>query len=672
MSMPSESIAENRRHLERGALFLIDNPGISLPDAKAPSVAWKAFTQQAIDSHLEKHTYYYLKKRDPNSVLVVDFTRMQRHMRTLCERAQTPSTFQRRKEGYTCDEALFYSGTDGLKASALQKFGYNKATFSESDLPGHSAGGKDDGATDGSLRQSFGDAKAEASEFEDEDLDDSALDSTDNDEYDDNAFDDRMVIDHHDRDRTSQFTQQVEVQSTESPTKTSHAALLEGARQFVDNAAELRDHARPIATNRIPGAGARADRPLSTHQCLPVQDGGSSPLVQTQIVVAGHSSPRRVDADHERIEENAKPFGSSANSGKRKRGAFEDGPPTEPGSKLVRRSHSASITDPAGHPLLIPKTQHTATTNPLMSITPPEDATATAPIRLDTSMLMRELEQLKQDTLRAVDRVLNCIGQNLSEYPTALDPDPPQRLLDLYVRCWGKDWEEVRLRLTRNYCFTAPQVAMSLVAAFLYDNVFDQDASLRDDLERLRGIAALEVSTSSEALCHFLQPEQCWYVLKASAHAVNTTQAYALLAQDEVDLQSQLEGEAERLATNLCSIIVPHFRALSSFARAYGESSGKPEKAWMEAFMPAVTDIIRRSLLHRLRLRGTGCKYVYTWPDAGEEYDSRSMQIDGMPDGPDLRQQLLFTVFPGLDVTLPDGSDEKVHIRAVVKVKQLE
>jgi hypothetical protein len=205
-------------------------------------------------------------------VLVVDFTRMQRHMRTLCERAQTPSTFQRRREGYTCDEALFYSGTDGLKASALQKFGYNKATFSESDLPGHSAGGKDDGATDGSLRQSFGDAKAEASEFEDEDLDDSALDSndndehdsTDNDEYDDNAFDDRMVIDHHDRDRTSQFTQQVEVQSTESPTKISHAALLEDARQFVDNAAELRDHARPIATNRIPGAGARADRPLST------------------------------------------------------------------------------------------------------------------------------------------------------------------------------------------------------------------------------------------------------------------------------------------------------------------------------------------------------------------------------------------------------------------------
>jgi hypothetical protein len=164
---------------------------------------------------------------------------------------------------------------------------------------------------------------------------------------------------------------------------------------------------------------------------------------------------------------------------------------------------------------------------------------------------MRELEQLKQDTLRAVDRVLNCIGQNLSEYPTAFDPDPPQRLLDLYVRCWVKDWEEVRLRLTRNYCFTAPQVAMSLVAAFLYDNVFDQDASLRDDLERLRGIAALEVSTSSEALCHFLQPEQCWSVLKASAHAVNTTQAYALLAQDEVDLQSQLEGEAERLATNL-------------------------------------------------------------------------------------------------------------------------
>lgn len=662
MSISNETFVEYRRQLEMGTLFLIDNPGIPLPDAKAPRKTWMDFTKKAITSHLDKHTYYYRKNRDPSSVLVVDVTRMRRHMRSLCKRAETPSIIQRRREQkrYTCDEALFYRGTNGLEASVLQKCGYDKSTFSETDLPGREDE-EDDDVTDGSLEHSSSDA--EASEFEDEDQDDSAMRSTDEDEHD-NVLGDRMMVDHDDEDRP---TQQAEVQSTNSPTRA------------LDHAVELQDHARPIVRIRIPGvgAGAKANRLLSIDQCLPVPVKSSSSLVnddaQTHAVVAGHSSQPRVDADDERIEGRTEPFSSFTDAEKRKRDALEHEPLAEPNSKLIRRSHSTSIT-PAEHPLLVPATHRTATTDAPMITTPPEDAAATtdlhvrSPIRLDISVLTKELERLKQDTSRAVDDVLSYIGRNLFHYPTALDPDPSQRLLSLYVRCWGENWEEVRLRLTRDYSFTAPQVAVSLVSAFLYSNVLDQEACLLDDLTRLCNIASQEIS--SEAICHFLQPRQCWSDLKTTAHAVHAAKAYALLAQDEAEVHALLTNDAEKLATSLWSIIVPHFRTLSSFARAYGESSGQSEEAWKAAFKPAITDVIRRSLHHRLRLRGTGCKYVYTWPDAGEEYDSRSMQTDGMPDGPDSRQKLLLAVFPGLDVTLPDGSDEMVHIRAVVKTQQ--
>jgi hypothetical protein len=76
----------------------------------------------------------------------------------------------------------------------------------------------------------------------------------------------------------------------------------------------------------------------------------------------------------------------------------------------------------------------------------------------------------------ATDEVIASIG-DIGGSLSSLDPKPSDRLEALYTRSWGSQWEAERVRLTKDYVFTVPEVVMSLISAFLYDNVFNQHAS---------------------------------------------------------------------------------------------------------------------------------------------------------------------------------------------------
>lgn len=393
---------------------------------------------------------------------------------------------------------------------------------------------------------------------------------------------------------------------------------------------------------------------------------------QVQGAGAGSSSLGNDDASAE-PKGKGKASGSSVELKKRPRDNDEDGAPAERSPKASRLLDVVTTTTQAEHQLPTTETQNDASKAPMVT-TPREDTAAASdprvqpPIWLDTDVLTKELGKMNKDTLKTVEAVLECIDQNPYHYSTALDPDPPQLLRNLYVRCWGKDWKAVHLKLTRGRLFMAPQVAKALVSAFLYNNILDQETILLDDLARLRSIASLE--GSGEAVRGLLEPKRCWLDLKALADAIDTTQAYALLSQDEAVIQAQFKEEAGKLATSLWSIIVPHFRAVSDLARVYGESKGNPEEAWMKLFIPGMTNVIQQTLRHRLRLRGTGCEHAYTWPNPGEDYHSGPMVIDNnLPDQPWMRQEVLFTVFPGVEVIAPDFTREKLYIRSTVKVR---
>jgi hypothetical protein len=80
---------------------------------------------------------------------------------------------------------------------------------------------------------------------------------------------------------------------------------------------------------------------------------------------------------------------------------------------------------------------------------------------------------------RATDRVIKSIG-DIGNSVSFLDESPSKRLEALYTRCWGSDWRAVRGRLTKEQVFTTPDAAMSMISAFLFDNVLNQQASIQE------------------------------------------------------------------------------------------------------------------------------------------------------------------------------------------------
>jgi hypothetical protein len=76
----------------------------------------------------------------------------------------------------------------------------------------------------------------------------------------------------------------------------------------------------------------------------------------------------------------------------------------------------------------------------------------------------------------ATDEVIASIG-DIGGSLSSLDPKPSDRLEALYTRSWGSQWEAERVRLTKDYVFTVPEVVMSLISAFMCDNVSNQHAS---------------------------------------------------------------------------------------------------------------------------------------------------------------------------------------------------
>jgi hypothetical protein len=93
--------------------------------------------------------------------------------------------------------------------------------------------------------------------------------------------------------------------------------------------------------------------------------------------------------------------------------------------------------------------------------------------------LGRDFDQFYYMIQRATDQVIASIG-TIGESLSFLDETPSKRLESLYASCLGSDWQAVRVRLTQEYVFTAPEVTMSVISAFLFDNVLDQQASIQD------------------------------------------------------------------------------------------------------------------------------------------------------------------------------------------------
>lgn len=103
----------------------------------------------------------------------------------------------------------------------------------------------------------------------------------------------------------------------------------------------------------------------------------------------------------------------------------------------------------------------------------------TQPAPFDIEKQGQEFGRFYHKTDFATIRVLASIGE-VREHLCPLDETPSKRLEALYRRCWGPDWQNVRVKLTRDSAFVRADVMMSVISAYLFENVLNQQASIQE------------------------------------------------------------------------------------------------------------------------------------------------------------------------------------------------
>jgi hypothetical protein len=128
-------LTELQIQVAQGALFLLDNIG-----NPPPNTNFRDFTDQAISDHLERHSYYSQPNRTAGSRNRKPVTSvwLRRYLRDLSTKAQGSFYEPKLAKDDNADKLFRKGTTEGFSDDLLEKYGYNKATFSEADLPGQS------------------------------------------------------------------------------------------------------------------------------------------------------------------------------------------------------------------------------------------------------------------------------------------------------------------------------------------------------------------------------------------------------------------------------------------------------------------------------------------------------------------------------------------------------
>ena len=122
-----------------------------------------------------------------------------------------------------------------------------------------------------------------------------------------------------------------------------------------------------------------------------------------------------------------------------------------------------------GQPVLSDSTQATTSQNSHR----PKDAQQMH--QIDIEVLGKQLVGIQRDLVEAVRSLLECI-EDIRNQTCPLELEPSDRLSALYARCLGPDWANVAREYNSYNAFKAPQATMSLMSAFLYDNILVQQA----------------------------------------------------------------------------------------------------------------------------------------------------------------------------------------------------
>ena len=553
------ALTRDQIQVAQGALYLIDHIGQPPPDIK-----FRHFTEQAMKDHLEQHTYYHRGPGGPNSRDRVTLAWMRRYMRELFTKAT--ASFYQPGSSTTMDDRsdkVFRKGTtEGFPDRVLKRFMYDRATFSEAELPGYEGGAglADDDEEDAVKEDEItktNNTKLESrkrvrdslvhfvsskklrtgathitspSRSSQKSFRTSADMESEKDEDDDN-------------DRYSSYSDANEALGIQNDQAELYlqaqasANLLTRVKPTTARAttSEEEESAPQVQSPERRGGGLlkrQAPYPAATPTAatkpvpLPLPSAtkdSNAPQAPSRNALDNVLSQikRRNGSNLEQTESKQPSVRASVESGKRKRGNEDLGDAIEYEVAIKPTERKKSKTSikigPSRHPqVVIPgaasplrassqPTLDTSTVlendmqgaehasdgrsveNEIRDPQPSQPAVSSQDGEQQPQPVPFDIEQQGIDfggfysrLERATDRVIDSIGRSISDFLSPMAESPSERLEALYKRCLGPDWEAVRVQLTRDKTFTASDIAMSVISAFLFENVLNQQASIQD------------------------------------------------------------------------------------------------------------------------------------------------------------------------------------------------
>ena len=550
-------LTEQQVQVAQGALFLIDNIGSPPPNAD-----FRLFMNNAIADHLKRHTYYYQQRNLPGRVnrRRVTSNWMREWFKTLLGKV-SGSLHQSELQGENAAEKLLRRRTtQGFSAEVLSKYGYDKATFSEADLPGysrHPGVAEDEEATEEDeitgtkkasprklMRGSSGhftspwkmptgasQAASPSKNLQKSSRAPEDIESEKDDDEDDrhssysDANDDFGV-------RDNQAELYLQAQAPASPltrgNQSTARAMTREVEKFASRLELPEEHGGDLPKQQASHLAATSTTVTESipPSLLSAAQDNNTPHLPSRALNALDNVLSRIE---KRNGSNPEQDGlkqpsarSPVDSGKRKReeedlGVSLDDEITLKPTERKKSKTSIKLSRHVGHPQVVipsatspPKASSELTfgaSTPLAadathgvedprgmqpevdevkdSQSPQRTASSQdveqhpQPAPLDAEKQGRSFEKFYQKIEVATDRVIASIGK-IGNSVSFLDESPSERLESLYRRCWGSDWDALRVRLTEDYVFTTPEVAMSVISAFLFENVLNQQASIHD------------------------------------------------------------------------------------------------------------------------------------------------------------------------------------------------
>jgi hypothetical protein len=352
--------------LAQGALFIVDNAGTC-----PPSMTTREFQDMVIENHLKDHTYYSGNTRER-----VDSQKMRKRIGDFAHTRLTGIKFEP-ESGENKTDAVFRLGSDPLPPELLSRYNYDKATFSEADLPAYIP------------------------------LNSQSEEKTEN---------------HNLRAHPAEEPMNLSSQSRAGKRKHSEAADAGG--EIEQTPASIFD-----GTNR------------AKRQAIVISEDSSSYGGESQFTVR-----------------NAQDENTSK---------------TLLQSSEMPRPHESPMIQHDRLPLAVSETVEPASLDAIPRSIPESQQDPQQWSHIDIKAVRRQLSILQSDVREAVRALLASIGR-IDDLHCPLDPNPSKDLEDLFMRSLGPEWRRVSDRSISFNDFRPELVIMSLISAYLHDNVVSQ------------------------------------------------------------------------------------------------------------------------------------------------------------------------------------------------------